>query len=124
VLLGITVVASIALLLWRLPRLHAEHDYDSLLSRETGLVLNSYLFIAIALVVLGGTLFPVFSELFRGVRMTVGPPFFNDVVGPLLIVMLLLLAAGTILPWRGASTSTLRRRFLVPAIVLVGSWAG
>ncbi len=123
VLLGAVVLASVGLLAWRLPRMHAEHDYESLVSRETGLMLNSYLLVAIALIVLGGTLFPVFSELFQGVRITVGPPFFNDTVGPLLVAMLALTVIGTVLPWRRAAPGTLRRRFLAPAIVLLGSWA-
>ena len=72
-LLGVTLVASVALLAWRSPRMRPEHDFESLLSRETGLILNSYMLTAIALVVLGGTLFPVFSELLRGTRITVGP---------------------------------------------------
>lgn len=122
VLLGAVVLSSVILLAWRLPRMHAEHDYDAFLSRETGLMLNSYLLVAITLIVLGGTLFPVFSELFQGVRITVGPPFFNDTVGPLLVALLALTAIGTVLPWRRAAPDTLRRRFIAPALVLVGSW--
>ncbi|MCH7606506.1 MAG: hypothetical protein IH962_05060, partial [Chloroflexi bacterium] len=39
-----------ALLAWRAPRLKADHDFESLLSRETGLILNNYLLTAIALI--------------------------------------------------------------------------
>lgn len=114
-LLGVTVAASIALIVWRLPRLHAVSELDSLASRETSLILNSYLMVAMALVILGGTLFPVFSELVRGARITVGPSFFNEVMSPLFVVMLLLTALGTVLPWRRAAPGTLGRRLLVPA---------
>ena len=117
VLLGLVMLTSIALLVWRLPRMHAEYEFESLASRETGLILNTYVMVAIALVVLGGTLFPVFSELVRDVRVTVGPPFFNDVVGPLFIAMLLLISVGTVLPWRRATPGHLRRRF-VPSVVI------
>jgi cytochrome c-type biogenesis protein CcmF len=121
VLLGIVVVASIGLLIWRGPYLKPEHDFDSLASRESSLILNNYLFTAIALVVLGGTLFPVFSELFDNSRITVGPPFFNRVVGPLLIVLVALVAIGTVMPWRQAAGSTLVRRFRVPAALFAAS---
>ncbi len=120
-LLGVTLVASVALLAWRSPRMRPEHDFESLLSRETGLILNNYLLGTIALVVLGGTLFPVFSELLRGTRITVGPPFYNDVVGPLLIALVVMIGVGTVLPWRRASNSTLLRRFRAPVLVLAGS---
>jgi cytochrome c-type biogenesis protein CcmF len=121
VLLGIVVVASIGLLIWRGPYLKPNHDFDSLASRESSLILNNYVFTAIALVVLGGTLFPVFSELFDNSRITVGPPFFNRVVGPLLIVLVALVAIGTVLPWRKAAGGTLVRRFRVPAALFVSS---
>ena len=118
VLLGLVIAASVVLLVWRWPRLQADHDFDSFASRETGLILNSYVLIAITLVILGGTLFPVFSELIEGARITVGPPFFNDVTGPLWIVLLLLLALGTVLPWRRASAGLLPRRLRTPLIAL------
>ncbi|TAJ20439.1 MAG: heme lyase CcmF/NrfE family subunit, partial [Dehalococcoidia bacterium] len=109
-LLAVTIVTSLVLIVWRLPRLQAVSEIDSLASRETGLILNSYLMIAMALVILGGTLFPVFSELVRGARITVGPPFFNEVMAPLLIAMLALTALGTLLPWRRGAPAMLRRR--------------
>ena len=125
-LLGLVVAASVVLMVWRLPRMHSEYEYESLVSRETGLILNTYVLIAIALVVLGGTLFPVFSELFRNVRVTVGPPFYNDVAGPLLVIMLALIGIGTILPWRKAAPGLLRRRFAMPLVltaVVIGALA-
>jgi len=121
VLMTVTIVVSVALIAWRVPRLHAEADLEALASRETGLILNSYLFVAIALVILGGTLFPVISELFRDIRVTVGPPFFNRVVGPLLALVLLLISLGTVLPWRGGSSRQHVRRLRAPALVLVTS---
>ena len=118
-LLGATLIVTFALLAWRAPRVRAEHDFESLASRETALILNNYLLTVIALIVLGGTLFPVFSELIQGSRITVGPPFFNDIVGPLLIVLLALIAAGTVLPWRRATNATLLARVRVPLAVLL-----
>ncbi len=114
VVLGLTLAGSIGLLAWRSPRMRAEHDFDSLVSRETALFLNNYVLTAIALIVLGGTLFPVFSELLRDARITVGPPFYNDVVGPLLIVLVALIGAGTLLPWRRAASGTVLRRLRLP----------
>ncbi len=123
VLLGIVAVVSVALLVWRMPLLRADHDFDSFASRETGLILNTYVLIALALVILGGTLFPVFSELIDGSRITVGPPFFNDATGPIWIAMLVLIAFGTVLPWRRAAPGTLTRRLRVPVLVTLATVA-
>ncbi|MEX2228992.1 MAG: cytochrome c-type biogenesis CcmF C-terminal domain-containing protein [Dehalococcoidia bacterium] len=121
VLVGLTVIASLGLIVWRLPDLRAEAELDSLASRETGMLVNSYVMITIALVVLGGTLFPVFSELFNDTRITVGPPFYDDVVGPLLIAMLVLMAIGVVVPWRGAAPRTLVRRLRAPAAIVAAA---
>ena len=114
--LAVVLTGAVGLLAWRAPYLRAEHDFESLVSRESALIVNNYLFTAMALVVLGGTLFPVFSELFEQGRVTVGPPFFNDVVGPLLIALLVLMVIGTVLPWRRAGSTTLIRRFRAPVL--------
>ena len=122
-LLGLTLLGSVVLLALRSGRLQAEHDFESLASRESSLIVNNYLFTVIALIVLGGTLFPVFSELLQDARITVSAPFYNDVVGPLLVALLVLMAIGTVLPWRSAARVTLLRRFRGPVAVALLSLA-
>lgn len=118
-LLAVVGVGSVALLVWRSALLRADHEFESLASRETTLILNNYVLAAATLVILGGTLFPVFSELFDGSRVSVGPPFYNDTVGPLAVALLVLVAVGTVIPWRRAAPGTLRRRAVAPAVGLL-----
>src|SRR6266487_607365 len=72
------------------------------------------LFIGIAFSVLWGTLFPILSELVQGTKITVGPPFFNQVNIPLGLALLALTGVGPLIAWRRASLSNLRRQFAVP----------
>ena len=109
--LSFALALALGLMAWRAPFLRAEHDFESLLSRESALIVNNYLFTALTLVILGGTLFPVFSELFVDSKITVGPPFYNRVARPLLALTVALIAVGTVLPWRRASNATIARRF-------------
>ena len=53
---------------------------------------------------LWGTLFPILSELVRGSKITVGPPFFNRVNVPLGLLLLALTGIGPLIAWRKAST--------------------
>jgi cytochrome c-type biogenesis protein CcmF len=64
--------------------------------------------------VLWGTLFPILSELVRGSKITVGPPFFNRVNVPLGLLLLGLTGIGPLIAWRKASAANLRRQFIAP----------
>src|SRR5712692_1382041 len=84
--LGFLVVAAIlsfTLLYTRWPLLEADVQLESMLSREAAFLFNNLLFVGIAFSVLWGTLFPILSEAVRGTKVTVGPPFFNQVNIPL-----------------------------------------
>src|SRR5256712_309937 len=106
--------ASFALYANRLPLLSAEAQLESMVSREASFLFNNLLFIGIAFSVLWGTLFPILSELVHGTKVTVGPPFFNQVNIPLGLALLGLTGIGPLIAWRRASLPNLRRQFAVP----------
>ncbi|HYE26250.1 MAG TPA: heme lyase CcmF/NrfE family subunit [Clostridia bacterium] len=99
--------------------LKSEHRLESLVSRESSFLFNNVLLLVSAFAVLWGTLFPVLSEWVQGTKVTVGPPFFNKVNIPIALVLLLLTAVGPLLAWRKTSVDSLKKNFLVPAIVSV-----
>jgi cytochrome c-type biogenesis protein CcmF len=107
--------ASFALYATRLPVLTAETRLESMVSREASFLFNNLLLIGIAFSVLWGTLFPILSELVQGTKVTVGPPFFNQVNVPLGLALLALTGIGPLIAWRRASLPNLRRQFAVPA---------
>ncbi len=107
--------ASFALYATRLPLLTAETKLESMVSREASFLFNNLLLIGIAFSVLWGTLFPILSELVQGTKVTVGPPFFNQVNIPLGLALLALTGIGPLVAWRRASIPNLQRQFAVPA---------
>jgi len=109
--------ASFALYATRLPLLDAEARLESMVSREASFLFNNLLLVGIAFSVLWGTLFPILSELVQGTKVTVGPPFFNQVNIPLGLALLALTGVGPLVAWRRASLPNLRRQFAVPATV-------
>jgi cytochrome c-type biogenesis protein CcmF len=115
VFLVLITVASATLYVTRLPLLEAEARLESMVSREASFLFNNLLFIGLAFSVLWGTLFPILSEAVRGTKITVGPPFFNQVNIPLGLALLLLTGIGPLIAWRRASVPNLRRQFAVPA---------
>jgi cytochrome c-type biogenesis protein CcmF len=95
----------------------SEHNLESLVSRESSFLFNNVLLLVAAFAVLWGTLFPVLSEWVTGHKVTVGPPFFNKVNIPIALCLLLLTAVGPLLAWGKTSMESLRRNFLVPALI-------
>jgi cytochrome c-type biogenesis protein CcmF len=101
--------------------LQSEHKLESLVSRESSFLFNNVLLLVAAFAVLWGTLFPVLSEWVTGHKVTVGPPFFNKVNIPIAMCLLLLTALGPLLAWRKTSTESLRKNFLVPALIALAT---
>ena len=110
---------SFALLAYRWPRLEAEAKLESMVSREASFLFNNLIFIVIAFSVLWGTLFPILSEWIKGTKVTVGPPFFNQVNVPLGLLLLGLTGIGPLIAWRQATPGNLKRQFLWPTALMV-----
>jgi cytochrome c-type biogenesis protein CcmF len=112
-LIGVIVLCT-ALIVARRPLLRSENDIDSFLSREGAFLFNNLLLVGIAFATFWGTVFPVISEAVRGIKITVGPPFFNKVNAPLGLALLFLTGVGPLIAWRRASARNLRRSFTWP----------
>lgn len=115
--LAIVLVFSLGLFFYRLPKLRAEQEFDSVVSREGAFLLNNLLLVGIAFATLWGTLFPLISAALRHQTMTVGPDFYNHVVGPLAVVLVLAMGVGPLLAWRRTSSAALWRNLCVPAVL-------
>jgi cytochrome c-type biogenesis protein CcmF len=118
-LLALTLLTPAVLLTLGTRAKSVTHNYDSVLSRETGLIINNFLLLSIGLVILGGTLFPVASELANGARIVVGPLFFADTVGPLLAILLIFMAFTTPLAWTKTSKKNYLQRIKFPISLAV-----
>jgi cytochrome c-type biogenesis protein CcmF len=117
VFLAIAVIFSLGLFFFRLPRLQAEQEFDSVISREGIFLFNNLLLTGITFATLWGTLFPLITAVVRKQEMTVGPPFYDNVNGPLLGVLILAMGVGPLLAWRRTSMRALWRNLCVPALV-------
>ena len=110
------IVGSAGLVIWRLKRLSSEGYIDSWLSREATFVLNNVLLLTGTLVVLWGTMFPKISEAISGRETSIGPPWFNQFMAPIGILLLALSGIGPLISWRRASVDNLKRNFIGPVV--------
>jgi cytochrome c-type biogenesis protein CcmF len=109
---SVMLVGSIGLLLARLDDLKSENKLDSLLSREAAFMAQNMLFLIINLAVAIGTYFPIFSELLTNNKITVGAPYYQSVIGPLLVPLVLLMGIAPLIAWRAASAQALGKSAL------------
>jgi cytochrome c-type biogenesis protein CcmF len=114
VFIGLVIAVSAALIISRLPHLRSEAKLDSLLSREAFFLLNNLVLVGLCLVIMWGTFFPLISEAITGTEASVGPPWFDRIVTPLALVLVLLSGIGPVLAWRRFTPAALRRVAWVP----------
>ena len=137
-MLIIAVVSAIAVG-YRWKQLRAEAELDSLLSREAFFILNNVLLVGCAFVVLWGTVFGQISDakpvqaLYNqvvslvahvGVEMAplqqkvqLGEPWFNRVMTPLGLALLLMTGVGPLISWRRATRKNFEKNFRRPLVV-------
>lgn len=118
----LSLIVAFGLVIWRLPLLKSEHEVESFFSREASFLLNNVVLVGITFAVFWGTMFPVITEAVKGVKVTVGPPFFNQVNVPIGLLLMLLAAVGPLLAWRRASGFQLRKNFTYPIAVSLVSF--
>jgi cytochrome c-type biogenesis protein CcmF len=117
IFIGLLLLFSFATLVYRLDDLRGQAELDAMLSRETTFLANNVVLVVITFTIFLGTIFPVLAEAVRGVKVSVGAPFFNKVTVPLAYILLVLMGIGPLIAWRRASWDNLKRNFTYPTWV-------
>jgi cytochrome c-type biogenesis protein CcmF len=123
VFMVLVLTVSFGYLIYRLPLLRSRHELDSWSSREAAFLVNNWILLFSAFLILFATMFPTLSEAVTGERLTVGPPFFNKWMTPIGLMLLFLTGVGPLLAWRKSTPANLRYQFLWPttAGVVIGA---
>lgn len=120
----LVVVLAVCLFTYILQRDHlkSDHKLEALVSRESSFLFNNVVLLAACFTILWGTLFPVLSEFVQGNKVTVSAPFYDKIAVPIGCFLLFLTGIGPLLAWRSTSLRSIRKNFIVPAVV--GAVAG
>ena len=122
--LALGIAATVWLILDRLDYLKSESQLESVVSRESSFLFNNLILLASCFAVLWGTLFPVLSEWATGDKISLDADWYNRLMVPIGLFLLLLTGLGPLFAWRRTSVESLRRNFQWPGIasvVLVGA---
>jgi cytochrome c-type biogenesis protein CcmF len=114
--IGLTLITSTAMVIWRWPELRGETEMKSVLSRESLFLLNNLLFMSILVVCFWGVIFPLISELVTGQKVTVGPPFYKRATAPLFASLIFLMGIAPLSAWMSSTLKTLSRALWKSAV--------
>jgi cytochrome c-type biogenesis protein CcmF len=124
--LGIAGGAALALFAWRAPTLKAGPEFDPV-SREGALVLNNLFLSISAALVLVGTVTPMVLQWLGDAKMiapeaasmSIGEPYFQLTLAPMVAFLLLFMPLAQAAPWRKAEVGPLMKWLLPSAIVAI-----
>src|SRR5487761_2768939 len=118
VFLALVIGGSLTLFAWRAPAVK-EGGQFKLVSRESFLLLNNVLLVVACASVLLGTLYPMAVDALNLGKLSVGPPYFNSVFIPIMILLLVLLPVGSIAHWKRSELKQVFKTVRVDLVIAV-----
>ena len=117
-LLGLAIGGSLTLFAFRASEMSSPARFE-LKSKETMLLICNVLLTVAAGTVLLGTLYPLLIDALGMGKISVGPPYFNAVFVPIVLVLFTFMGIGPVIRWKRSKAGELKRLLTVPAIVSV-----
>jgi cytochrome c-type biogenesis protein CcmF len=115
VLIALVIGGGLLLYAWRAAGLESGNAFTPV-SREGALVINNLLICAGMATVFLGTFYPLFAEVWSGVKLSVGPQYFDATFVPIMVPAILAMAVAPLLAWRRGNLRGALRR-LLPALI-------
>lgn len=120
VFIGVMVLFSLGALAGRSHLLEPEGRFVAVVSRETAFLLNNLVLLTFTFTVLLGTVYPLITESFKGVKVSVGEPYFNKMALPLGLMLTFLMGIGPALPWGRSDAKALWKGLGFPVSMGLG----
>ncbi len=115
-LLSLMVFSALAIFL----KDNKKERYDfNIKSRETFLLANNWLMMFFLATVLIGTIYPIFIEVLNQTKISVGPPYYNIVLVPFVIPLLILMTLAPNAKWINGNLENLKQLCSVMLIAIV-----
>lgn len=114
--LGVCVGTALGLYAWRAPLFRSNAGFAPI-SRESMLLLNNVLLVGATVLILVGTLYPLFLDAFDLGKISVGPPYYAIAFLIPMLPLAMLLAPGQHASWKKA-TFDRQKRFLIGSLIV------
>ena len=118
ILVFTAILGSYSLILFGLKsKKYFNNNYFSFFSKEGSILINNILMVVVCSSVFLGTIYPLLVEAFTNNKISVGEPYYNSTVVPIMIPAILIMGIGPILSWgKGDILKTSKK--ILPSILL------
>ena len=89
------------------------------LSNEAFILINNWFMMYFLSVVLIGTIYPIFLEVISNDKISIGPPFYNKLIIPVLIPFLILMSFSQNLNWFKSKLNKVKIKFILLLIISI-----
>jgi len=119
--LAVVIGGSLTLYAWRAPGILGGGSFKPL-SRETLILINNILLVVAMATILLGTLYPLVLDALGLGKLSVGPPYFNTVFVPLMILVAFFQVIGALVHWKQDKTMRIVQhlRFAAIGSIVIG----
>ncbi len=112
IFLSLMIFGSILLLFQK----YKKENYDlNRNSKETFILVNNWFMMFYLITVLLGTIYPIFTDAITDNKISVGPPFYNAIIFPVVVIFLLFMALGPSAKWIKNKFENIRIYFYILA---------
>jgi cytochrome c-type biogenesis protein CcmF len=121
IFMGMSAFATAGLMIWRRKTLKPEHELEGIVSREGAFLLANIILLTMMLTTLVGTIFPLLSGPFLNEPMAVTAPFYNKIVVPMAILLVLIMAHGPVLVYGKSAWQKISQAMIFPGVMAIAA---
>ena len=120
ILLFTAVLGIYALMLfWKKSQKYSDNNYFAFFSKEGSILVNNVLMVVVCATVFLGTIYPLLIEALTANKISVGEPFYNSTVIPMMMPAILVMGIGPLLSWTKEDKLKIFKK-IFPSILLTG----
>jgi cytochrome c-type biogenesis protein CcmF len=118
ILIFIALIGGYSLILFGLKsKRYFDNNYFTFFSKEGSILVNNILMVVVCATVFLGTIYPLLVEAFTNSKISVGEPYYNSTVIPIMIPAILVMGIGPMLGWGKEDKSKIFKK-IFPSILI------
>ena len=118
ILIFIALIGGYSLILFGLKsKRYFDNNYFTFFSKEGSILVNNILMVVVCATVFLGTIYPLLVEAFTNNKISVGEPYYNSTVIPIMIPAILVMGIGPMLGWGKEDKSKFFKK-IFPSILI------